>query len=476
MKTLEALLMLALILGGGYAFYEYKTPDEPAPSGSLMGDQHEPIQEEKPHDTPEQEAAVSPDGSVEQQPTTPVEDEYVSEPQIEAQPATELVEPLDQQNTEPVVLETSQAKYKPQAIPIGPPHEQLDWPQGISVVGNTIYVLDGTVVKKIEKGKVQIIYNLKNLKPLLARYNLNLDNDEAIHTFRMAEMKYDGKCLYVSGVILRDRSEEEIVDKVYGKLAGESYNLLFVIENGKARILHLSKIRNHYFPEGPAFYETPDGRSGEYLQAGPNTIIHNYTRYIYLPRFTLQPDGTLVYVRQIERRDRSPYIPNPAGGETFVGYDWIEVVAYKDGQEKVLLSWRRRDLLGKISGGEELPMGYHHMLPVLKGNRLILYSGNVYIYEIDLKTGQVQISEISEDDGLLKNPLLYKDLVFFCDDRGIFTLKREVWKNRPVYTVYNVIDARTVPITNLYITDYDYDGKYFYIADYSRRVIWKIKP
>lgn len=328
---------------------------------------------------------------------------------------------------------------------LGKAATNYDWTQGITVDGAKKYVVDGIDIKVIEKKKSKSFFHLNKLKPVLKAYGL--DSNEVIGSFQLTQMEMVGSKLYVSGLVYKD-----IYDKgekwAYKLAAGETHNIVFVIEKGQAKLIHTNIAWHNPINELGDFYETDSGTSGDILAWGDGFIIA-YGKYVGKPRFTFAKDGSLIFVAQREREQKSTAL-------------MADIYQYKNGKKTLLYT---DDAYGEF-----------YTIPVLNGNTLTLYYElpNTYdkynMKDIDLKTKKVTGYPIPEDYEM-ERPLYINGTMYFLNNEGVFALIRN-GKKMQLKWIFKAEDIKL----SVFISGWDYDGKYIYITDFERRAVHTIKP
>ncbi|WP_181438648.1 copper amine oxidase N-terminal domain-containing protein [Paenibacillus sambharensis] len=366
---------------------------------------------------------------------------------------------------------TSKGYSLQKAWSLGPPSETYDWIQGFTIGAHqTTYAMDGIKIKARKDGKERVYFSLKNLAPKLEEYGLN--DPATIHSFRLSDMQERDGRLYVSGLLFLNKENEQY--EYYNQnilLLGFTYNLIFYIEDGQPHLVYVERAVVNEKPDNFTWYETSSGQPENILQWG-DFYLYDYSRYLLKLRFTFMEDGSLIVPRELAQRH---YLPNEGGGQS-VSHSYHSVIRiHPDGQIEELTSWGSH--LGSIREYSHVYTTDRHVLPVLKNGELTLYTGNGYIMKEQLHSGQRTFTELPEEDSyepqfLMERPLYHKGKLYFLNDKGIFTLDQD----QPRMLIPEPSIDFTGMDHTVYIVDFDYDGKHFYISDFTTRTIYKLVP
>lgn len=334
-------------------------------------------------------------------------------------------------------------EIKHQSYELGAPAGQYDYIQGITVDNDTIYSLDGTTFKAMKHGAIKEYYDLYELMPQLQEHGFH--EEEIIHTFKLTYMDKINNKLYAIGFLFDYMEDEGLVEEEHpvhrgSKILGESYVVLFQMQKGKARILHLEKAHRHWAYEFDSWFETSDGMPTDYFQWGDN-ILYAYFKNVEWPRFTYQ-DGALVFNQPRQNQKNTP--------------PYTDFYVIKNGVKEMIYTHQAPE--------------YEYTLPVLKGTTLTIYM-HADIQHINLATGEIK-NERYPSDYYLKRPRYKDGEVYFLNNKGIFTIKRLA--NGRVEFPY-LLEASDVDIESLFISGYDIEDD-IYVADFYRRSVHQIKP
>ncbi|NRF93423.1 copper amine oxidase N-terminal domain-containing protein [Paenibacillus frigoriresistens] len=337
---------------------------------------------------------------------------------------------------------------KVQTFEIGNQINKSDWPQGMALDGKQIYVMDGAVIKSIKKNEATVYYDLHNLKQLLK--GNGLDNDASIKTFRMAQMQVHKHELYVSGLLFKNTEDE---GKTYlgDPVRGHTYNLIFKIDQGQARILHLSEANINLGFQPGTFFETQSGLPEDLYRIG-NQTVYDYSKYITFPHFSFN-DDKLIYVRE-----------QPSDSQRNTG-PLHQVAAYENGVERVLYQW-----FGSFISKSDFPASFHYIMPALEDDTLTIYGGKNQAHYINLTTNEIQVL-VANQFRELQRPLIKDGNAYFLDNESFFTAQK-VWTAGKDYFSFRHYYADGFEFSgNMNIAGYDFDGNNLYILDFDRRQI-----
>ncbi|MGE7274390.1 hypothetical protein ACQKK5_23370 [Brevibacillus panacihumi] len=334
---------------------------------------------------------------------------------------------------------------------IGPAKEQFDWPQGLTVVGDTYYVLDGNDIRAGKLGKWETVFNMGSLKPLLP---YELQNDMVIRSFRLAEMKHKEGALYVSGLLYKDRQGENVPYPSGGIAVGETYTILFKVDKGTARILYLDSVALNRQMQPDDFYETKSGGPENLYRWGPNTVIYNYALWVYRPNFTFMDNADIIMTRRYYNETE--------------WYPYVHILQISE-KGKAETIYEIKDKKKLLRSGTEWGKWPNYVIATRDKDLLTIYDGIVFMYYVDLKTGEMKVDELS-DQYFMERPVFFKNHMYFLNDEGIYTWKR----SGPYYDYYHLMTAESFKLPIL-IADWDYDGYYIYLLSYDKRAIYKIK-
>ncbi|WP_166245396.1 copper amine oxidase N-terminal domain-containing protein [Paenibacillus turpanensis] len=353
---------------------------------------------------------------------------------------------------------------------MGAPSEMYDWIQGFTIGSDqTLYAMDGIKVKRYREGTDEVFFNLQDLAPMLKSYGL--DDQSTIQSFRLSDMQERDGRLYISGLMFVNK-EGETYDYYKEKilLLGFSYNVIFYLENDQPTLLYVERAKVNEKPDNFTWYETKSGGPENFLQWG-DFYLYDYSRYLLKLRFTFADDGSLIVPRELGQR----HYKEVEGGGQQVNHSYHGIVKISpSGVVEELMSWGSH--LGSIRKYSPIYTTNRHVLPVVKGNELRLYNGNGFIMDMKLDDGMTSFVEIPEEDSynpvfLMERPLYHEGKVYFLNDHGIFTVTNGipdmlVWADNIDYTGLD---------HTVYIVDFDYDGQYFYITDFTSRSIYRLK-
>lgn len=332
------------------------------------------------------------------------------------------------------------ASYK--TIDIGKQPKKGDWVQGVEATPDGLFVMDGTVIKKINGKKITEFFNAQDLSKVLPK---ELNHPTIVNSFLLTQMHYDNGRLYVSGLVYKNIEDE---NKKWNnqKVAGETHTVVFSIKERKPHLIHTSLAYYNKAHQHGDYYETETELPDNMFVADYGILVA-YGRHVNKPRFTITKDHELIFVAQREGDRMDLY---------------VDVYKYKNNKKELLYTHQVYD--------EE------YVIPVLIENQLTLYYeiSNQYddynIKTINLKTKK-EIGTMVPEDLPLERPLEINGQMYFLNDDGIY----KVWNDGKYMNMKWILQASdlTIPI---WISGWDYDGKYVYIADYDRRVIHKVTP
>lgn len=328
------------------------------------------------------------------------------------------------------------------SIDIGKPSEPNDWLQGVEVSPTGIYVMDGTTIKRINGKKIETIFDVKNLSKVLSK-DLKLPNIS--DTFLLTQMYDDGGRLYVSGLVYKNVEEEKRISD--GSLvAGETHTVVFSVKDKKPHLIHTNlSYQNKAYQFGD-YYETPT-ELPDNMFVSDYGILVAFGRYVNKPRFTMTKNHELVFAAQREGEGMSLF---------------TDIYQYKASKKELLYTLETQD--------EE------YTIPTLKNGQLTIY------YEInnqydDYNIRTIQLNNKKEkgmmvpEELLLERPLEINNQMYFLNDEGIY----KVWQDSKSMNVKWILRASDLPLS-VWISGWDYDGKYVYITDFDQRQVLKIKP
>lgn len=328
------------------------------------------------------------------------------------------------------------------SIDIGKQPKQGDWVQGIEVSKDGLFVLDGTTIKRINGKKIETFFEIKDLSKVLPN---ELNNPTITNTFLLTQMHYLNGRLYVSGLVYKNTEDEKKrMDNQF--IAGETHTVVFSVKDKKPDLIHTSLAYHNKVHKNGDLYETVNGLPDNMFVSDYGILVA-FGRHVNKPRFTMTKDNELIFVAQRE-------------GERMDLY--VDVYKYKDKQEELLYTHRVYD--------EE------YVIPSLKGDELTLYYeiNNQYddynIKTINLKTKK-ETNIMVPDELLLERPLEINGQMYFLNNDGIY----KIWKDDKYMNMKWILKTSDITLS-VWISGWDYDGKYIYITDFDRRVIHKIKP
>ncbi|GAA0136231.1 hypothetical protein YSY43_30720 [Paenibacillus sp. YSY-4.3] len=357
---------------------------------------------------------------------------------------------------------TYAAKYNPiEAVKLNQPNEQYGYAQGMTVNGQEMYVMDGTIIQKLEGKQFKEYFNLQKMSKQFEKEIAGLGSEEAIHSFRLSQMTFYKNELYVSGLMFINLEDQKLyleypkyVNPEDGRIVGKTYTVLFKVKKDKtAELLFIacSKVNTGITPF--SVFETQDGRPQD-LYAWGDYTLYDYAKYVPYPHFSFYKDEVILLYR-LSTKDEAELTPLN-----------LIVQLRTDGVKvQTLYEWRG-SLFPENSGYCEASKCGKYQMPVREGNVLTVYDGGTSVHKYNLATEQLKTHPMPEEMSL-ERPVWGDKGLYFLNNNAVFSLKEK----NGLYSFHGAYAKEFKFSGN--IAGYAVSNNFIYLMDFDNRVIYK---